>query len=469
LRLVPDLALAIPSATDDGTEYTFRIRPGLRYSDGQVVRADDFRRGIERLFRVGSPGTTLYAGIAGAGACLKDPAACDLSSGIVTDNATRTVTFHLTAADPDFLFNLTEDAFGAPIPAGTPDREPRSRAVPGTGPYEIASISATEVRFVRNPYFREWSHAAQPAGNPDSIVWRTAPSLAAAVADVERGRADWLFGQLTAAQYQQFELQSPAQLHSNPQFAVEFVPFDTHLAPFNNVRVRQALNYAINRAEIAQLYGGPSFATPTCQPIAPGLPGYVPYCPYTLHPNAAGSWSAPDMAKARQLVAESGTFGERVDIWGSPDEGFIPPTTTDYVASVLRALGYRVYVHMVPFASVTESMWRQMQISVDGDWVANYPDPSSYLPLFFGCGGGNSNGYYCNPALDNQMERAERLELTNPSESRAMWAVVDRELTDNAVWAPTVNLRDVEITSPRLHNYEFNPVWGFLADQSWLN
>jgi peptide/nickel transport system substrate-binding protein len=49
------------------------------------------------------------------------------------------------------------------------------------------------------------------------------------------------------------------------------VPFNTHLAPFNDVRARQALNYAINRATIAQLYGGPSFASPTCRPIAPGL------------------------------------------------------------------------------------------------------------------------------------------------------------------------------------------------------
>jgi peptide/nickel transport system substrate-binding protein len=82
------------------------------------------------------------------------------------------------------------------------------------------------------------------------------------VTAVEQGRADWFYGQVPAAQYQQLELQDPAQLHSNPQFAVEFLALNTHLAPFNDVRVRQALNYAINRSEIVQLYGGPSFATP---------------------------------------------------------------------------------------------------------------------------------------------------------------------------------------------------------------
>ena len=113
-------------------------------------------------------------------------------------------------------------------------------------------------------------------------------------------------------------------------------------------------------------------------------------------------------------------------------------------------------------------MWQRLQISVDGDWLASYPDPSSYIPQFFGCGGGNSNGYYCNPALDREMQQAEMLELTDPPKATALWESVDRQLTDDAVWVPTVTLRDVELTSRRLRNYQYNPVWGFLADQSWV-
>jgi YVTN family beta-propeller protein len=468
LRIVPDLALAVPAPASGGAIYAFRIRPGIRYSDGQPLRASDFRRGIERLFRVGSPGSALFTGITGAAACVRRPSSCDLSRGIVTDDAAGTVTFHLTAPDPEFLFKLTEFAFSAPIPPGTPDHETGSRTVPGTGPYQIASVSNTEIRFVRNPFFREWSHAAQPAGNPDSIVWQTVPTPQAAVTAVEQGRADWFYGQIPAAQYQQLELQDPAQLHSNPQFAVEFLAFNTHLAPFNDVRVRQALNYAINRSEIVRLYGGPSFATPTCQPIMPGLPGYVPYCPYTMNPSPAGAWSAPDLVRARQLVAESGTRGERIDLWGVPDEGFVPPATTAYVASVLRALGYRVRVHLIPSAMITEALWERIQMPTDGDWLANYPDPSSYIPQFFACDGGNSNGYYCNPALDREMQKAQLLELSDPARAAADWAAVDRQLTDAAVWVPTVTLRDVELTSRRLGNYQYNPVWGFLADQAWV-
>jgi YVTN family beta-propeller protein len=468
LRIVPDLALAIPAPSDGGTTYAFRIRPGIRYSDGQPLRASDFRRAFERLFRVGSPGLSLYTGLVGATMCTAHPQGCDLSSGVVTDDASGTVTFHLTAPDPEFLFKLSEYSYTAPIPPRTPDREPGSRTVPGTGPYEIASASRTEIRFVRNPFFREWSHAAQPSGNPDTIVWRTMPTAQAAVTAVSQGQADWFPGQLPADQYRQLQLHQPAQLHSSPQFAIEFAPLNTHLAPFTDVRVRQALNYAIDRAYIAQLYGGPDFATPACQPIAPGLRGYSAYCPYTRNPGPSGAWSAPDLARARQLVRESGTAGEQVDVWGSPDEGFVPPGVAAYFASVLRALGYRVHLHLVPFGSITESMRTRFQLSTDGDWLADYPDPSSYLPQFFGCGGGTSNGYFCDPALDRAMQRASQLELTDPARSAAAWAQIDRQLTDAAPWVPTVSLRVVELTSRRLGNYQYNPVWGFLADRSWV-
>jgi YVTN family beta-propeller protein len=468
LRLVPDLALAIPAPADGGRTYAFRIRPAIRYSDGQPLRASDFRRSIERLFRVGSPGTSLYTGIVGAAACAQHPASCDLSRGIVSNNAARTVTFHLTAPDPEFLFQLTEFAFSAPIPPGTPDHETGSRTVPGTGPYKIVSVTDSQVRFIRNPYFREWSHAAQPAGNPDAIVWRSVPSPQDAVAAIEHGRADWLAGLIPQAQYRQLQLHDPAQLHSSPEFAVEFAHINTHRAPFNDVRVRQALSYAINRNTIAQLYGGPSFATPTCQPVIPGLPGYRRYCPYTLHPRPNGTWSAPNLARARRLIRESGTLGERIDVWGQSDNPYIPREVPVYFASVLRSLGYRVHLHNVPAATISNAKRRHFQISIDGDWAAAYPDPSSYIPQFFSCDGGNNGGYYCSPPLDRQMQQASQLELTNPAQAAATWTAIDRQLTNNAIWVPTVSEREVDLASKRLHNYEYNPVWGFLTDQSWL-
>ena len=155
-----------------------------------------------------------------------------------------------------------------------------------------------------------------------------------------------------APQYRQLRLHSPALLHSSPEFTVEFAPLNTHRAPFSDVRVRQALNYAINRATIVRLYGGPGFATPTCQVIAPGLPGYRRYCPYTLHPRADGAWAGPDLARARRLVSAIGTSGERVNVWGASDKALRAAQQCPLTSpAVLRALGYRVRLHLVPFAS----------------------------------------------------------------------------------------------------------------------
>jgi YVTN family beta-propeller protein len=467
-RLVPDLAVSLSRATADGRTYAFRIRPHVRYSDGRVVQASDFRRAIERLFRLHSPGAPFFSGLMGAARCERTAAACDLSRGVVSDDARGTVAFHLVRRDPDFLFRLTAQAYSAPIPRGTPDREPHGRTVPGTGPYTIVKADREQVRFVRNRYFREWAHAAQPAGSPDEIVWRSLPSADAAVAAVQRSEADWFYGTIPARRYRSLALNHPGALHISPTFGIEFVPLNTHIAPFNDVRVRRALNYAVDRRHIAELYGGSAFAAPTCQPLAPGMPGYRRYCPYTRRPTSGGAWSAADVARARRLVAASGTRGETIDVWGAPDEGFVPPSVPHYIASVLRGLGYRVRLHMVPFASISEAMRRHFQLSVDGDWVAEYPVPSAYLPQFFGCRGGTSNGYVCRPGLDRQMTRAAELGPRKPASSNALWTRIDHRLTDLAAWVPTVAEREVEVTSARLHNYEYNPVWGFLADQSWL-
>ena len=113
-------------------------------------------------------------------------------------------------------------------------------------------------------------------------------------------------------------------------------------------------------------------------------------------------------------------------------------------------------------------MRRHDQLATDGDWLADYPNPSSYLPQFFSCNGGTGNGFYCSPALDDEMAQASSLELTHPATATALWISIDHQLTNDAAWVPTVNEREVELVSKRLRNYEYNPVWGFLADQSWL-
>jgi YVTN family beta-propeller protein len=189
LTLVPDLAVTLPQPTGGGTTYTFTLRPGIRYSNGRPVRALDFRRGIQRQLTSGVA-AAYYRGIVGAQACRPPPRRCDLSAGIVVNDAAGTVTFHLTHADPDFLDKLAL-LLATPAPPGAPDRViKRAPFLPGTGPYMIADYRPNRsLTLTRNPHFRQWSYAAQPAGYPNVIRFEqmTAGKQIAAVA---AGRAD---------------------------------------------------------------------------------------------------------------------------------------------------------------------------------------------------------------------------------------------------------------------------------------
>jgi peptide/nickel transport system substrate-binding protein len=470
LRLVPDLALGLPTPSDGGRTFVFRLRPGIRYSNGRLVRARDFRRAVERLFRVDSPGRSYFEGLIGASACAAHSTDCALTRGIVTDDASGRIAFQLQAPDPDFLYKLAVLGYSAPIPPGTSDHDMGLSPVPGTGPYRLASADEAGLRFVRNPFFREWSHAAQPDGNPDVIEWKFAPSPAQAVLAVEQDRADISAALIPTTQLRRLRARIPGRLHQSPSFAVDFIALNTRRRPFDDVRVRQALNYAIDRKTIARIYGAAAGARPLCQTLAPGFPGYEGYCPYTLGPTRTGRWTAPNLALARRLVEASGTRGQRIDVWGATDLPYVPRRLPAYVAAVLRSLGYRTAVHLIPYASFSPSTRKTMQLTVDGDWTPDYPEPSSYLPQFFGCNGGNNRkDYFCDPALDRKMQRASSLELVDPARAQALWGAIDHELVDRAVWVPTVNVGSTELVSRRLRNIEYHPLWGFMASQAWLD
>lgn len=468
-HLVPDLALAVPRPADGGTTYTFRLRTGIRYSNGAALRPSDFLRSFQRLFRLGSPGRDDFMSILGAGQCRREPATCDLSSGVVPDDQLGTITFHLSAPDPEFLAKLTDFAFSAPLPSGVPDHDAVLQPLPGTGPYRITSATTSEIVFDRNPFFHEWSHAAQPAGVPDRIIWHKLATHAQVIRAVLDGQDDWTLDALSPSQLHAIRTRFPSQLHSEPIFAVEFLPLNTRIAPFNHLLVRRALNLAIDRRLISKMYGGSFVASPTCQALVPGLLGYHRYCPYTRQPSTDGRYRQPNLTRARRLVAESGTRGDRINVLGASDELVVPRPVTAYVARVLRSLGYRVSAQLRSYADISARTQEHAQILTYGDWLADYPSPSSYLPSFFGCDGSDSNHYVCDPTLDREMETASIDDLARPRAAAALWAQADRRITDHGYWVPTVTDRYVDLVSGRIHNYQVSPVWGFIADQATIN
>ncbi len=464
-QLVPDLAVDIPVPTSGETIYRFRLRPGIRYSDGRLVRAADFRRAIERAFRLGAPASRAFAGVVGATACTR--LRCDLSSGIVTDQAARTVSFRLRAPDPDLLSNLTQAA-ASPVPPGTPWHRTDTEPIPGTGPYAVVEANARRIVWTRNRFFREWSHAAQPAGNPDRIVMRFGLQPEQEVREIEAGRADAILDNIPARLVRSVRTRHASQMHSYVIPTTDFVQFNTTRPPFDDVRVRRALNLAIDRRAIVRLYGGSSLATPTCQVLPPGAIGYRRYCPYTRGVTAAGVWRGPDLARARRLVDASGTRGQAVTVWGWTDDPTISVDVIRYVANVLRGIGYRARVHLVKHAALEHpapGVFRKIQLAPAAWGDAT---PYGFVAKWFGCRSSDAHGWFCDLRIDRMNAKARSLRSIDPRAAAALWSAIDRDLVDRAAWLPMVNERGLDYLSERVTNYQSHPYWGLLADQLWV-
>ena len=137
------------------------------------------------------------------------------------------------------------------------------------------------------------------------------------IAAVEHGTADLAsdFAPLSPAVLAAAETRYAGQLKVNPLGITNYIALNTRIPPFNDLRARQALNFAIDRQRLTALTVGQSLGVVTCQILPPNFDGYRRICPYTTDPNRGGTWTAPDLARARKLVRLSGTAGEAVTFW----------------------------------------------------------------------------------------------------------------------------------------------------------
>jgi peptide/nickel transport system substrate-binding protein len=475
--LVPDLAVSIPTPTNGGVRYTFKLRPGIVYSDGSPVRARDVRHSLERAFRLAPDyASSVFSGIVGAEPCAKKPASCDLSKGVVVSGE-KTLSVQLTAPDPDFLHKVAVWP-AVVLPYDTPDSDVGTHPLPGTGPYVIRElVPGDHLTLVRNPRFREWSRAAQPDGFPDGFEWKLLADANTATNAVEAGDIDFfgMFGeQPPGERLDEVFTRFTRQAHSYAYLGQWAMYLNTRVPPFDDVRVRRALAYAVDRKEIQRRYPGRSVIT--CQAIPPNFPGYQPYCPYTVSPDAGGTWTAPDMAKARALVAASGTGGMRLTVWSV--QRFAP--VSEHFVNVLNDLGYRATMKVVNgddfFAFYGFVANSKNRAQAGGFWMTSAePSPSEFFRSFATCQSFHPNdenngnvSEFCDRQIDRGFARAVTLRVTDPAAARRAWGDVDRRITDLAPLIPVVVPEGIEFVSKRLSNYQHNPAYGILLAQVWV-
>jgi peptide/nickel transport system substrate-binding protein len=354
--------------------------------------------------------------------------------------------------------------FAFAVPKDTPLRNMKGTPLPATGSYVIARSDDRGLELERNPQFVPWGSPARPDGFPDRIVMETSEDPEAMVESVLDGSVDWTRVQPPPEEIPGLSTTHAAQIHPTPTTTSWFMTLDTGRPPFDDGRVRRAINLAVDRDEIARIYGPTGRSS--CQILPPNFPGYEPYCPFTA--DGAPTWSAPDPDAARSLIEDAGVAGSHVEIWSTVN---LPNSVSlaHYFAELLGSLGFRTTVRPATQNGYWGSIYSHRSQMALAAWAPDYPVPSGIIPPQFRCDAGANASDVCDPRLDEAMDRANRLQVGDPAAAAALWAEIDRDLVDGAYYVPLVNGVSLGLVSARVGNYQFS-IWSgdALLDLLWV-
>jgi peptide/nickel transport system substrate-binding protein len=432
--IVPYLAQDLPKVTDGGKTYTLTLRKGIKYSDGTPVKASDFKASIERDFKIDSPGVGFFGNIVGADQFSKTKSGG--ISGITADDSTGQITVKLNAPQGDFE-NILATEFAALVPASTPAKDQSTTPAPATGPYMIKSYKPNkQAIIVRNPNFNAADFDGNvPTGNPDKMTIDIIGDPGVALQRVISGQDDYDFqqpppdrlGTIQSKYANQIKVYTPANTY--------YFFMNTRVPPFNNVKVRQAVNYAINREALVRIYGG--LAQPTENVLPPTYPQYkkLNMYPYNL-------------AKAKQLIKAAGATGAQVTVWNH--QRGIDPKATDYLTSVLNSIGLKAKSKIINAAVYWTTIGNQATKAQIGfaDWFQDYPHPLDWFDVLLN---GNRitqthNNNYANfddPAVNAKIEALKK-EPSLTSSVNSQWAQVDSMVDAQAPWAAFLNRQFID-------------------------
>jgi len=292
--------------------------------------------------------------------------------GIVADDRTGRIVIHLVRPERSFSRKLAM-TFTAPVPTGTPIRNQSFDPPPATGPYVITDSMRRGWTYERNPEWLSRDHRLMPRipnGHLNTIKIHVVRNAVKATREVEHGRLDWLSEEMPAPTLASLRKRFPSRVRLEPILSTEYFWLNTSTAPFDDVRVRRAVNYAVDRDVFKRLSAGQM--SPTQQILPPDLPGYKRFSPYPR-----------DMTKARQLIAAAKPSVRDMTIWTYGESGDLQPIEfAVYLAAVLHELGFTVHLRVLKpgpyFSMIRNSKKANLDVGIDG-YFANYPDPDDFF------------------------------------------------------------------------------------------
>jgi oligopeptide transport system substrate-binding protein len=460
VNLVPLTAEALPTLSKDGKTYTFNLRKDVHFSNGRGVTADDY---LYSWRRVMNPKTkSPWAGfvtdrIAGAK---------DFADGRAADieglRALDPYTLEVELIHPDLTFPyVVAMPFLAPVPREViesvndeAERNDRFALHPvGNGPF----------------VFKEWHRGLRMRLERDPNYWGPKPSALAAIEIqfgldpltlqmmFERGELD-LLDRIPSAAY--------VRLRKDPRWkpnfeslvfnGVYYLIMNCEMEPFagpNGKKVRQAINYAVNKDRLVQLGNG-RYETARGV-IPPNMPNYhslVKGYPY-------------DPKRAKELLAEAGYSEERpihLELWLS-NEGDLYSRMAQAVQQDLAVVGVEVKLNPVNYSVFNPAVSRRQSVafSIYG-WFQDYPDPSDFLDVLFSSKSisdveNNNMSFYISAEADKLTEEAD--EETNPKKRMDLYAQAEEVIADDAPVAPLVYPVEIWLHQSWVKGFALHPVW----------
>jgi peptide/nickel transport system substrate-binding protein len=426
-QVVPGLAESMPKVTDGGRTYTLSLQKGLKYSDGTAVKASDFKAAIERLFLVNSSGSPYYTVIEGAEQFQKTKKGG--ISGIVVDDKSGEIVIHLTTPQGSFT-ELLALLFAAPVPADSPSEPVSKTPLPATGPYEITDLQPSKGwSYARNPQWKATNAALVPEvpdGHVSKIEAKIVGNLSTQVNDVEQGRTNWMFEPPPADRYAEVKGKyEGTQYRPVETVGLEFLWMNTTQPPFDDLKVRQAVNYAINPRKIERLL--PGEITSTHQIIPPGVPGYEQFDLYPF-----------DTEKARDLLKQANPSDLAVTFWIDS----LNQEVGENFEAMLDEIGFDAKLKVVNpdnyFTIIGNEKTPDLDIGF-ASYAADFPDPNAFFePLLSGASilpTNNTNlARIDDPKLTKEIERLASEQLGPQQEED--YAKLDRAFMEQAPFAP---------------------------------
>ncbi|WP_247887157.1 ABC transporter substrate-binding protein [Azospirillum sp. SYSU D00513] len=441
-KLRPNLAESYEQ-TADGLAYTFKLRQGVKFHNGRELTAEDVKYSIQRAVNPAtqSPGQSFFSMIKG----YEEAAKGDGTLSGITVVDPHTVRIELSRPDATFLHVMAIN-FSYAVPKEEVEKHGADfgRHPVGTGAFKMAEWTLGQ-RLVleRNPdYFEK--------GLPhlDQISFEIGQDPSVALLRLQRGEVDVLGDGIPPAKY--LEVRNDAKnkdlvLEGN-QLQTGYITMNTRMKPFDDVRVRQAVNMAVNKDRVVRIINGR--AAPANQPLPPAMPGYAKdYKGYGF-----------DQAKAKELLKAAGyPNGFETEILATNTDP--NPRIVQAIQQDLSAVGIKAQVKTLAQANVVaaggEEKGAAMIWSGGMAWIADFPDPSNFYGPILGCGsavqGGWNWAWYCNKDLDALADKANAMvDPAKEQERIATWSTVFTKVMEDAPWVPVFNEKRIIMRSPRM-------------------